>query len=403
MTLPPTSRVIVAGRGIPDAAVEPLLTAGVGVEVEYMDPDLNGEWVERFAKALVSADARVCVLGPELDLADCLELGRILDRSHPEIAVVMVAPATTTLWRDAARAGITELVEPDAPSIELVLAVEAALARALRLAEMRAVEPVAATTTLGRVSVVLSPKGGSGKTMVATNLAVALSKRLEGGVVLVDFDCAFGDVATALGLEPERTLGQLADVPRLDSTSVKVFLTLHAPSGLYTLCAAGGPEEAEAIDEPTAREIIEILRKDFTHVIVDTAAGLDERALATIDLADDLVLVASMDVASVRNLGKELDVLDRLGTKTAQRLLVTNKANPKSGMRVPEVEQVLGLTSVASVEADSEVVLAMNQGVPLVIGSPRAQATKQIWALAERIGSVGPSPKAHSVWRRSPR
>ena len=403
MPLPPPRLVVVAGSAVPDDAVDAVIASDDTITVERMLPDTDTLWVERFAKTLVAADARVCVLGPDLGLDECLELGRIIDRAHPEIGLVMVATASTTLWRDAARAGITELVEPDAPAMELVLAVESAMARALRFAEMRTVEPVAPPTSTGRVSVVLSPKGGSGKTMVASNVAVALAKRLGGGVVLVDFDCAFGDVATALGLEPERTLGQLADVPKLDGTSVKVFLTLHPDSGLYALCAAGGPEEAEAIDEPTAREIIEILRRDFTHVVVDTAAGLDERALAAVDLADDLVLVASMDVASVRNLSKELDVLDRLGASAAARILVTNKAHPKSGMRVNEVEQVLGLPSVATIDMEPDVVLAMNQGVPLVIGANRSQAARSIWTIAERIGLEGHGPNSKSVWRRRPR
>jgi pilus assembly protein CpaE len=403
MTLPPSRLVVLAGSALSDDVTERLLGIGPDVAVERMLPDQVGDWVERFAKALVAADARVCVLGPDLDLAECLELGRIIDRSHPEIGLVMVATATTALWRDAARAGITELVEPDAPTMEFALAVESALVRALRLAEMRVPEVALPSAARGRVSVVLSPKGGSGKTMVASNVAVALSTRLGGGVVLVDLDCAFGDVATALGLEPERTLGQLADVPRLDSTSVKVFLTQHPSSGLFALCSAGGPEEAESIDETTAREIIEILRRDFAHVIIDTAAGLDERALAAIDLADDLVLVASMDVASVRNMGKELDVLDRLGAGHAARILVANKVNPKSGMKVAEVEQVLGLTSVASIEMEAEVVLAMNQGIPLVIGASRSQAAKGIWSVAERIGLESPILHGRTVWRRKPR
>ena len=84
-------------------------------------------------------------------------------------------------------------------------------------------------------------------------------------------------------------------------------------------------------------------------------------------------------------------------------MLVTNKVHSKSGMNVPEVEKVLGVPSIASIESDPGVVLAMNQGIPLVLGAPRCQASKQIWNVAEQIGLASPDRRVRSLWRKKPR
>ncbi len=110
-----------------------------------------------------------------------------------------------------------------------------------------------------------------------------------------------------------------------------------------------------------------------------------------------------MDVASVRNLGKELDVLDRLGGRHREPRPRDEQGAPQVGHGVNEVEQVLGLTSVASIDMEPDVVLAMNQGIPLVIGANRSQAARSIWTIAERIGLEGHGPNSKSVWRRRPR
>ena len=156
----------------------------------------------------------------------------------------------------------------------------------------------------GRVIVVLSPKGGSGKTMVASNLTAALARDVDGSVALVDLDVQFGDAAYALGLVPEHTIGQLAAAPTLDATTLKVFLTRHEPSGAYVLCGAESPEEGESVTDELACRVVELLARDVDYVVVDTPAGLDERTLAVLELATDVVLVSSLDVSSIRNLGK---------------------------------------------------------------------------------------------------
>jgi len=181
-----------------------------------------------------------------------------------------------------------------------------------------------------KVIVVISPKGGSGKTAVSSNLAVALAQRFPGRVVAVDLDVQFGDLGTALSLTPEHTLAQLARTSQIDATMVKLFLTLHY-NGLYVLAGANDPVDADSIGHKHVSEVLPLLAQNFDYVIVDTPAGLDERTLAAIECATDLLLVSSLDVTSIRSLRKALDALEKMSVK-AERHLVLNRADAKVGL-----------------------------------------------------------------------
>jgi pilus assembly protein CpaE len=233
--------------------------------------------------------------------------------------------------------------------------------------------------------VVLSPKGGSGKTMVASNLAAALAKTVEGSVVLVDLDVQFGDAAYAFGLVPEHTIGQLALAPTIDSTMLKVFLTPHSPSGAFVLCGAESPQEGEAVTEQHASRILQLLAQDFPWVIVDTPAGLDERTLASLEMATDAVLVSSMDVSSIRNLGKSVVVLDQLEMLPANRFLVLNRSDARVGVEAADVPVALGLEITAAVPSSRTIPSSMNQGRPIVLDEPASPVGKALIGLAQLL------------------
>ena len=162
----------------------------------------------------------------------------------------------------------------------------------------------------------ISPKGGSGKTAISSNLAVALAQRHPGRVVAVDLDVQFGDLGTALSLTPEHTLAQLARTSQIDATTVKLFLTPYE-HGLYVLAGANDPVDADSIGHAHVSAVLPLLAQNFDYVVVDTPAGLDERTLAAIECATDLLLVSSLDVTSIRSLRKALDALDQMGVKAA--------------------------------------------------------------------------------------
>jgi pilus assembly protein CpaE len=152
-----------------------------------------------------------------------------------------------------------------------------------------------------KVIVVVSPKGGSGKTAVSSNLAVALAHRHPGRVVAVDLDVQFGDLTTALSLTAEHTLAQLARSSQIDATTVKLHLT-PAADGLFVLAGASDPVDADSIGHEDVSQVLRLLAANYDYVIVDTSAGLDERTLAALETATDVLLVSSLDVSSIARL-----------------------------------------------------------------------------------------------------
>ena len=378
-----------------------LLTNDVGVEVrllsmgDSMQTDVHGwsntgQATDAAEIAQVLADRRyhaVCI-GPDVPLDLALEVSRQLDRNHPEIGVVLLSEPSAELWRDAARSGIRDIVGPGDSDEDVVSAL---LASAERGAQIRAARAVPETPR-GRVIVVLSPKGGSGKTMLTTNLSMAIAGSNNGQTVVVDLDCVFGDVASVMGMVPEHTIGELAIIPSFDSTTLKVYLSRHERSGLYVLAGSGRPEEGEAVTEDVAARVLQLLTRDFPYVVVDTAAGLDERALVAIEHATDIVLLASMDVASVRNLSKEVDALNRLGFTSARRHFVLNRADTRVGLEVADVEVAVGMKVASAIPSSRDVPLSMNQGRTLVLDDPGAPVARELLELANRFLDVDAEP-----------
>lgn len=343
--------------------------------LSYLDgeqPSTVGALVDR----LESIDPDVVAVAPDVPETLALALARELDVLGAPAGVMLVRTPTPELWREGARAGVRDIVAPDVSPAEMRVAIEATATRSTAVRATR--PPTAAQQPGGRMLVVLSPKGGSGKTMVSSNLAVALAQASRSEVVLVDLDTVFGDVASVLGMVPDRTIGQLSMVPQFDSTTLKVFLTRHPESGLNVLPGSGSPEEGEAVTPEVATEVLRMLVQDFPYTVVDTAAGLDERTLAAIEMATDLVFVASLDVASIRNLGKEIDALDRLGLRGARRHFILNRADARVGLEVADVESAIGMHTSAALPSSRSVPLSMNQGRPVVLEEPASPVSVQL-------------------------
>jgi pilus assembly protein CpaE len=248
-----------------------------------------------------------------------------------------------------------------------------------------------------KVIVVISPKGGSGKTAVSSNLAVALAQRHPGRVVAVDLDVQFGDLATALSITPEHTLAQLSRTTTIDATTVKLFLTPHY-HGLYVLAGANDPVDADSISHKHISVVLPLLAQNFDYVIVDTPAGLDERTLAAIECATDLMLVSSLDVTSIRSLRKALDALDNIGVK-ADRHLVLNRSDAKVGLNPSDAEEAIGLKISCSIPSSREIPLSLNLGTPVVISEPKSGVAKQLQQLSQFFAPLD-GAKPRKGWRR---
>ncbi|WP_075013728.1 AAA family ATPase [Geodermatophilus obscurus] len=329
----------------------------------------------------------VLLVGPQAASQEVFGLAARLDVQCPGITVVLVADPTPEIWQEAMRAGVRDLLPPTADAGAIRAAVErAGSAAAERRRVLRPVEETARYT--GRVITVASPKGGVGKTTVASNLAIGLTETAPQSTVLVDLDVQFGDVASALGLVPEYVLPDVAHGPAAEDTMVlKTFLTQH-PSGLYAVCGADSPAAGDTVTAADVTRLLTSLAREFRYVVVDTAPGLSEQTLAALDRATDVVMLSSMDVPGVRGLRKELDVLRELCMIPAGRHVVMNFADAKGGLSVRDVETAIGTGVDVVVPRSAAVPASTNQGVPIVAGSRRDPAAKELRRLVARFAAT---------------
>jgi pilus assembly protein CpaE len=323
----------------------------------------------------------VAFIGPDLPPQEMIAQAQLLDRDHPHIYLVLCTNPVPGLFEHALRAGVRDVVSPDATEDAIYTVLERALEIA---ANRRASAPVPVETPeqkRKRVITVLSPKGGVGKTFVSSNLAVALLANQPGSVAVVDLDLQFGDIGNAMHLTPEHTIVDAARAMNGEASMLKVFLTPHE-SGLYVMSAPEDPAEADEISYENSITIVRLLSETFPTVLVDTCAGLDSHALAAAEAATDLVFVCSVDVASVRSLRKELDALERLGMTTQRRHLVLNRIDAPGGARPEDVEVALGMEASMSIPTDRAVLAAANQGIPLTYGDQRSNVSKRFLQFA---------------------
>ncbi len=321
---------------------------------------------------------------------EALALAARFDRELPGTGLVLVGDPEL-LALEALRAGVRDVVPADAG----IDALRVALGRVAQGIAIRRAQPVDPVTAMpiaqapGRVLTVLSPKGGAGKTTLATNLAVGLAEGAPGAVVLVDLDVQFGDVATALGLSPEYALDDVVHGASLhDPIALKTHLTLH-PSGLSVVCAPASPAAGDTVTAEHVSALLALLATQFRFVVVDTAAGLGAHTLAALDHTTDPLLITTFDVAGARGLAKEMATLRELGMLTNARQVVLNFADPRSGLSASDVEATIRSRVDFSIPHSKAVTASLNMGVPLLTRSPRDPVSKQLRKLLGYYSGVG--------------
>lgn len=371
----------------------------LGPEVELLADASNTSTVLR---ELQDRNASVLIVAPGCATVDALELARAVDEHRPDISVILIAESSPALLQDAVRAGVRDLLSPDAPTASLRGSLEVALETATR--RRAALRNALETEAASKVITVLSPKGGAGKTAVATNLAVGLARVAPNEVVIVDLDLQFGDVSNALRLSPERTIADLVRAgSAVDATAVKAFLTPH-PSGCFVLCAPNSPAEADDVKPQLLGAAIDLLAGMFRYVILDTGAGLDEATLTAVEHSTDLVMISATDVASARGLRKGIEVLDMLGFTTQRRHFALNRSDARVGITIQDIEATVGSDVAFSIPSARAIPTSMNQGSPILESDPRGSTAKGYFQVVRRFAPTlepsRPQSAPHGTRRR---
>lgn len=365
---PDTSCVVVTGVADGDVGELAAGLAEHGIVVVAAAAEVKGA-----AEAFASADLDVvlhcmCAI-PEEGADTYLELlrGEIADiRRHTAAPVILLAEEDHPGLVDTAnQAGVDDvIVWPALTSLAF------AVAKAKRLRPVEAPAAPAEHVSAGStrpVYTVFSPKGGTGKTVLSTNLAATLATRRKERVLLVDLDLQFGDAAIMLGIDPKRTMADLViDGGELDAGKLAGYVTRH-PVGFDILAAPLKPEQAELVTESLVKRILEVAVQAYDTVVVDTSPFFYGPMIALLDHTDELLVVSSPDVPTLKNVRLSLQTLSRLGFPAEKTSVVLSRARDGVGITRTDVEEALGTPVRFEIPDDVVVATSVNRGTPPVV------------------------------------
>ena len=169
-----------------------------------------------------------------------------------------------------------------------------------------------------------------------------------------------------------------------------MFLTAH-PANVFALCSPDDPTEADDISPEAATAIIDLLTTEFPYVIVDTAGGFGDHTYSVMEHASDLVFVSDMDVPSIINVRKALELIDRLGIVDHNRHLVLNRADSRVGLQLDEVTAAAGVPVDLALPSSRHIPISVNEGRPILLSRPRSQFARRITRLAAELQIAAPA------------
>jgi pilus assembly protein CpaE len=349
--------------------------------------------VDEVTRELVPGEPTVVVFGPSLATPDGLAAVQRIARTFPEVGVILLADELTmSLLQDALRAGVRDALTIDAGERQIRQSVER-VGETMSGVVSRATAAASEPARLGKMFVAFSTKGGVGKSVVATNLAVLLATRNPGRVCLIDADLQFGDDAVLLGVPPQHTSADAAAVvDTIDTQLMDGFLATHEASSLRVLCAPVEPAAGERITAEEMIGMVKVLRTMFDFVVVDMPPHFDDVVLALLEEADEVLLIASLDIPSIKNLKVGIQTLDLLSVAGSKLHLVMNRANARVHLDISDVERALGVSAEFLIPSDIAIPQSVNRGVPVVLDKPRAPAAIALRALADRYSTPDPGP-----------
>ena len=331
---------------------------------------------------------------------DGIQATEIIVREVPSAQIVIVSVQSDTDYlRRAMLAGARDFLSKPPSADEMINTIrrlgEMSRQREQQLATQQL--PAAAAggaggrsakkTQHGKIIVVYSPKGGSGCTTLATNLAVALQNE-ETKVAVVDANFQFGDVGVFFNLKNKYNLVSITTrADELEDEFVQSVLTTH-PSGVKVLIGPPTPEDAEIVmtNGAALRKVLERLQEDFAYVVVDTASVLRDIELSLFDQADRIVLVATPDIPALKNVKLFFDLAEKLSYPAPKLLLVLNKMDRRSGITAANVEDSIKHTVKGQIALDDRTVLSsINAGMPFMTGARNTPLALGVLELAQKL------------------
>ena len=330
----------------------------------------------------------VFIVSVEEPVARALQTIQSLGDALPDIPTIVYSSlADAASVRRAMVAGARDYVIKPVKPEDLTRAIYGVMEQEERR-RMRANGERQETAARGTVITVFGAKGGIGKTTISTNLATALVRSTNSSVVLVDMDTRFGDVAIMMDIAVEQSIADLARrIDTMDRDSVRDFLVRHH-SGVMILPAPLHPTEWRSVTPQQISKIINLLAQTHDYVIVDTPGTFNEIVAATLEAASLILLVTSMDIASIKDTALALEMLQSAAISEDQVKLMINHSTAANTLREDDVERVLEYKVFWRIPHDLNVATSTQLGQPVVITKPYARVSRSITDLAGALSGT---------------
>ena len=331
------------------------------------------------------------LLGPAYKLEDAQKLLRNYSTSLRYVKVILLVDKTSTsLLREAIKLNIHDVLEFPFTYHDLNESIKRVkdIFKEILAEQTGVPEEKAAPVKKGAKKItVLGTKGGSGKSFIATNLAIDLANLLKKRVTLFDLNYQFGDVALMLNLFPKHTVYDIMSVvDQLDSEMLNSFLTTHS-SGVKVLPAPIDPTQDEAISTKTTKKILDILSDFNDYIVIDTPSSFSDNVLLILEETDCLCMITGMDVPSIKNLKITLQLLEQLKFPPGKIILILNRADTKVGITIDEIKKTISRSIDVTIPSNRVVPLSVNKGVPVVTDAPRSSVSQSIHKLTNLLKS----------------
>ena len=307
-----------------------------------------------------------------------------LAKEFPNLYILALSAATEAEYAlETMRAGAHDLLCKPLREVDLSIAIEKA-----RKARVRK-DP---NERRGKIVTVFSNKGGNGTTTIAVNLADALVRLSGKKVAVVDLVLSHGDVTMFFNVNPSYSILDLAkNAEKADYDFLHTLLVKHA-SGVYVLADPPTIEDGEQISAAQVRDVLSTLRSMFDYIIIDTPHQFDERTLTALEMSDIVLLVSLLNLPSLKNTQKCLELFGRIGLRDERVRLLLSRYLPNDEIPKESIEGIMNTPVFFSVPNDYPTVISsINRGKLLSEVAPDKEVTKSFDRMAELL--EGPGPK----------
>ena len=316
--------------------------------------------------------------------AQTMETIKKLKTDLPDAGIILSShESSPQLILSCIRAGAQEFITRPIDEIELDKAIE----------HLRGLneKSTGSSKKRGTILSVFASKGGVGATTMATNLGVALASRPDTRTVLVDLSFHMGDLGLMLDEPPRYSLTDAIDNGVLDESKLQSIMSQHS-SGVFLLTAVTSPEISDEITSDHMGELLGTLSTMFDYIIVDIGRHLDDRTVEVLEISDEILLMSALDIPTVRNVSRYLDIFERLQIEESKIRLIANRFQKKTQIGLKDLESAVGMETFWAIPNDyAPISMGINGGNPAVLEAPRSKVAQSYKDLAEHLCELHPS------------